>query len=129
MPENQSPYEALGGEEAVRRLVDRFYTLMDTLPEAWVIRKIHQDDLGSARQKLFEYFSGWLGGPALYESKYGHPRMRARHMPFSIGEAERDAWLACMAQAFDETLPAGPVRDAFWERVLGLADWMRNREN
>lgn len=124
----KTPFEELGGEAIVRRLVDRFYDLMDALPEAYVIRKIHQDDLASARQKLFEYFCGWLGGPALYEAKYGHPRMRARHMPFAIGEAERDAWLLCMAQAFDEVLPAGEPRDAFWQRVVGLADWMRNRE-
>jgi hemoglobin len=121
-------YTALGGETALRQLVARFYALMDELPEAYVIRKLHQEDLSSARQKLFEYFSGWLGGPPLYEAQYGHPRMRARHMPFAIGVAERDAWLMCMAQAFDETLPAGPARDAFWERVVGLADWMRNRE-
>lgn len=118
-----TPYEALGGEAVVRALVDRFYDLMDELPEAYVIRKLHQEDLASARQKLFEYFSGWLGGPPLFESKYGHPRM-----PFAIGEAERDAWLLCMAQAFQDVLPAGAARDAFWQRVADLADFMRNRE-
>lgn len=123
-----TPYEAFGGEETVRALVNRFYDLMDELPEAYVIRKLHQEDLSSARQKLFEYFSGWLGGPPLFETKYGHPRMRSRHMPFAIGEAERDAWLLCMAQAFQDVLPAGAARDAFWQRVADLADFMRNRE-
>lgn len=123
-----NPYEALGGEPAMRALVTRFYELMDTLPEAYVIRKLHQESLDSAREKLFEYISGWLGGPNLYESKYGHPRMRGRHMPFAIGEAERDAWLLCMAQAAKETLPEGAARDHFWEKVAGLADFMRNRE-
>jgi hemoglobin len=123
-----SIYAEFGGEAAIRALVDRFYDLMDELPEAYVIRKLHQDDLGNARQKLLEYLSGWLGGPNLYESKYGHPRMRGRHMPFAIGEAERDAWLLCMAQAVKETLPAGVARDHFWEKVAGLADFMRNRE-
>jgi hemoglobin len=122
-----TPYEEFGGEPVIRRLVERFYDLMDELPEAYVIRKLHQEDLASARQKLFEYFSGWLGGPPLFESKYGHPRMRGRHMPFSIGEAERDAWLLCMAQAFKDVLPAGAARDAFWQRVADLADFMRNR--
>lgn len=121
-------FAELGGEAVLRRLVDRFYDLMDELPEAYVIRKLHQADLASARQKLFEYFSGWLGGPPLFETKYGYPRMRARHMPFAIGTAERDAWLLCMAQAFDEVLPAGAARDAFWQRVVDLADFMRNRE-
>ncbi|MDP5239029.1 group II truncated hemoglobin [Uliginosibacterium sp. 31-16] len=128
MSPETTPFAELGGEAVLRRLVDRFYDLMDELPEAYVIRKLHQEDLASARQKLFEYFSGWLGGPPLFEAKYGHPRMRARHMPFAIGTAERDAWLLCMAQAFDEVLPAGAARDAFWQRVVDLADFMRNRE-
>ncbi len=128
MSTETTPFAELGGEAVLRRLVDRFYDLMDELPEAYVIRKLHQEDLSSARQKLFEYFSGWLGGPPLFETKYGHPRMRARHMPFAIGTAERDAWLLCMAQAFDEVLPAGAARDAFWQRVVDLADFMRNRE-
>lgn len=123
-----NPYDALGGAPALRALVARFYDLMDELPEAYVIRQLHQADLSSAREKLFEYLSFWLGGPATYVEKYGHPRMRGRHMPFSIGEAERDAWLLCMAQAAQETLPAGPARDHFWEKVAGLADFMRNRE-
>jgi hemoglobin len=123
-----TPYEALGGEARVRALVDRFYDLMDELPEAAAVRRLHPASLAGSRQKLFEYFSGWLGGPPLFETKYGHPRMRARHMPFAIGEAERDAWLLCMAQAFQDVLPAGAARDAFWQRVADLADFLRNRE-
>ncbi|WP_223871533.1 group II truncated hemoglobin [Candidatus Dactylopiibacterium carminicum] len=128
MSPEPTPYDALGGEAAMRALVDRFYELMDELPEAQPARRLHPQDLGEVRQKLFEYFSGWLGGPPLFETKYGHPRMRARHMPFAIGSAERDAWLLCMKQAFEEVLPAGEVRDAFWRRVLGLADFMRNQD-
>ena len=120
-------YGALGGEAALRQLVARFYALMDELPEAYVIRKLHQDDLGSAREKLFEYFSGWLGGPPLYESKYGHPRMRARHMPFSIGILERDQWLACMDQAMGETGVPDDLRARLRDSFFQTADWMRNR--
>lgn len=123
----RSPFDTFGGEDVVRRLVDRFYDLMDTLPEAYVIRKLHPESLEFSRQKLFEFLCGWLGGPQYYIEKYGHPRMRARHMPFAIGNAERDAWLMCMAQAADETLPEGGARERFWEAILGLANHMRNQ--
>jgi hemoglobin len=122
-------YLVLGGEPVVRRLVDRFYDLMDTLPEAYGVRQLHPEDLTNSRQKLFEFLCGWSGGPQYYVEKYGHPRLRARHLPFSIGMAERDAWLLCMEQAVAEVLPAGVAREHFREKVVGLADFMRNREN
>jgi len=125
---DQTPYAELGGEPAIRRLVNRFYDLMDELPEAYVVRKLHPESLDGSRQKLFEYISGWLGGPQLYVEKYGHPRMRARHMPFAIGEAERDAWLQCMLQALEEVLPAVAAREDLRDKLVGLADFMRNRE-
>ncbi|MDB5801226.1 MAG: bacterial-like globin family protein [Rhodocyclales bacterium] len=125
--ESLTAYAALGGEPAIRALVDRFYDLMELDTQAAGIRSLHPASLDGSRDKLFEYLSFWLGGPQTYIEKNGHPRMRARHMPFSIGEAERDQWLHCMRQAFDETLPAGEWRDKFWEAVTGLADHMRNR--
>ena len=88
-------YERLGGEATVRRLVDRFYQLMDQLAEADDIRKLHADDLTEASGKLFMFLSGWLGGPQLYLEKYGHPRLRQRHMPFNIGE--KNATSGCCA--------------------------------
>jgi hemoglobin len=121
-----SAYEVLGGEHAVRGLVERFYDLMDALPEAYVIRKLHPESLAGSHQKLFEFLSGWLGGPQTYIEKNGHPRMRARHMPFAIGIAERDAWLMCMLQATQEVLPNIPAREKFIEAVAGMADHMRN---
>jgi hemoglobin len=120
-------YQVFGGAEGIRTLVDRFYDLMDLDEAAAGIRALHPQSLDGSRQKLFEYLSYWLGGPETYVEKNGHPRMRARHMPFAIGESERDQWLHCMQQAVSETLPAGEVRDKFWEAVVGLADHMRNR--
>ena len=102
MNKQLTPYLRLGGEPAVRQLVDRFYELMDTLPEAEGIREMHADDLSGARDKLFKFLSGWLGGPALYMEEFGHPRLRQRHMPFAIAEAERDAWMLCMERALSE---------------------------
>ena len=129
VPESPSatPYEQFGGEDAIRRLVHRFYELMDTLPEAWDIRQMHPENLSGSENKLFMYLSGWLGGPALYEQAFGHPRLRARHMPFSIGNAERDQWLLCMRQALDECIPGSPLRERILEAIVGLADHMRNQ--
>ena len=89
-------YDLLGGKTGVRRLVDRFYDLMDTQPETWELRQLHSQNLQSSRDKLFMFLSGWLGGPPLYENAYGHPRLRARHLPFPIDSKMRDQWLMCI---------------------------------
>lgn len=94
-----TPFDRIGGLDGVRALVDRFYDLMDTLPEAAPIRGLHAKSLRSSREKLTLFLAGWLGGPPLYVQKYGHPRLRARHRPFPIGDAEAEQWMLCMNQA------------------------------
>ncbi|GAB5541162.1 MAG: group II truncated hemoglobin [Sandaracinaceae bacterium] len=122
----EAPYERLG-EEGVRRLVDRFYDRMDTLPEAAEVRAMHPRDLRGSREKLFWFLSGWLGGPPLYVEKKGHPRLRARHLPFAIDDAARDQWMLCMRQALAEVVEDAEL-SAYLERQLGrVADHMRNR--
>lgn len=124
----QTPYENIGGDAGVKRLVDRFYDLMDQLPEAAGIRALHPQDLNRSREKLYKFLSGWMGGPQLYIQEYGHPMLRARHLPFPIGIPERDAWLLCMNLALDEigldTLTRQQLKDSFFK----TADHMRNRE-
>ena len=122
-----TPYELLGGDDAVRALVDHFYDLMDREADFAVIRRLHAPDLAHARNKLYWYLSGWLGGPNLYIERFGHPMLRARHLPFSIGVAERDAWMACMAQAMREGGVPEELRDALVGAFAKTADWMRNR--
>ncbi|MCQ9376325.1 group II truncated hemoglobin [Methyloversatilis sp. XJ19-13] len=119
-------YDHIGGAPAVRALVDRFYELMDTLPEAYGIRKLHPADLSGSAEKLYMYLSGWLGGPQLYVEAYGHPRLRARHLPFTIGEAERDQWLMCMRMAMEEVLPPDDSNAQLYGALADLADHMRN---
>jgi len=122
-----SPYDLLGGEAGVRRLVDRFYDLMDTSPEATTIRKLHAASLKSSREKLFLFLTGWTGGPPLYIQRFGHPRLRQRHFPFPIGVRERDEWLWCMDRALDEHEMPDDLRERLRERFHQLADHMRNR--
>ena len=121
-------YQRIGGEEQVRALVQRFYQLMDELPEAYGIRKLHAADLQGANDKLFKFLSGWMGGPQLYVEQYGHPMLRRRHMPFAIGEAERDQWLLCMNQALSEVVEHVDLREELSAAFAKVADHMRNRE-
>ncbi|QQS44905.1 MAG: group II truncated hemoglobin [Acidobacteriota bacterium] len=125
---NNTIYEQIGGEEKIRRLVNRFYDLMDTRPEAEVIRRLHPDDLSESREKLYMFLVGWTGGPPLYMEKFGHPRLRARHMPFPIGELERDQWLWCMNRALEEVVEKPLLRQQISLALGNLADFMRNRE-
>lgn len=121
-----SLYELLGGERGLRSLVNRFYDLMDSSPEAQKIRAFHAQSLKQSREKLFMFLSGWSGGPQLYVERFGHPRLRLRHMPFPIGAAERDQWLWCMNQALDESGLDPRVVEYLKVRFSEVADAMRN---
>ena len=122
-----TPFEWIGGEPAVKALVERFYDLMDLEPAYRELRAAHGSDLTSARDKLFWFLCGWLGGPSYYTDRFGHPRLKMRHMPFSIGILERDQWLACMDQAMQETGVPEDLRQRLAQSFFQTADWMRNR--
>ena len=121
-----TPFDWIGGEPAVRRLVDRFYDLMDLEQGYRALRASHGNQLDDARQKLFWFLCGWLGGPQHYQERFGHPRLRMRHMPFQIGILERDQWLACMDQAMRETEVPDDLRLRLAGSFFQTADWMRN---
>jgi hemoglobin len=122
-----SMFDRIGGAVAIDRLVEAFYGYMDSLPEAKKIRDMHHDDLGSVKIVLKRYLSEWTGGPKLYSPEKGHPRLRQRHMHFSIGNADRDAWLSCMRKALAETVADPAARAELDANMTKLADWMRNQ--
>jgi hemoglobin len=125
--EFSTPFEWIGGEARVRELVDRFYDLMD-LEQAYAqLRAVHGSELDDARQKLFWFLCGWLGGPQHYTERFGHPRLKQRHMPFKVGLAERDQWLACMDQAMGEAAVPEDLRARLNKAFFQTADWMRNQ--
>jgi len=126
-PPFDTPFEWMGGESKVRQLVDQFYDLMDLEPQYELLRSVHGSTLEDARDKLFWFLCGWLGGPSYFEERFGHPRLRMRHMPFSIGIAERDQWLACMDQAMTEVGVAPALHQRLNQSFFQTADWMRNR--
>jgi|SRR5579875_3051853 hemoglobin len=122
-----SMFERIGGSVIIDRLVEAFYERMDRLPEARGIRAMHADDLGPTKTLLKRYLCEWMGGPKLYSAEKGHPRLRQRHLPFRIGEQERDAWLLCMRGALEESVEDVTARREIYATLAKLADWMRNQ--
>jgi hemoglobin len=122
----------LGGEvkgtENIRSLVETFYDIMDSDPKAAPIRAMHPADLTSAREKLFMFLTGWTGGPQLYIERYGHPMLRARHMPFPVDESARDQWMYCMIKAMHQLNFEDDLMKKLANQLYGVADFMRNRE-
>lgn len=125
---NNTPYQLLGGEDGVRRLCEAFYDCMEQLPEAADIRRMHGEDLSGIRQKLFEFLSGWLGGPHLYAQKYGSICMTGPHRPYAIGPKERDQWLLCMDRALEQVGASEEVKTMLKQPLQAIADMIRNRE-
>ncbi|MFU2486389.1 group II truncated hemoglobin [Thauera sp. WH-1] len=125
--ERTTPYDAIGGEATVAALSDRFYALMDSTPQFKQLRALHPQDLQGARDKLFMFLSGWLGGPDLFVQQFGHPRLRARHMPFAIGTQERDQWVACMLLTMEEVGIEEGMRERLLQSFFKTADFMRNK--
>lgn len=123
-----TPYEQIGGEKAVRHLVDRFYQLMDEKSHVRQLRTMHPEDLATSRDKLFKFLSGWLGGPDLFVQEFGHPMLRARHMPFSIDQSARDQWLHCMFEAINEMDMSDSLKQQLEVSFFRTADFMRNKE-
>jgi hemoglobin len=127
-PQHATPFAWIGGEEKVKALAERFYDLMDLEDGYAQLRATHGTELERARQNLFWFLCGWLGGPQYYTERFGHPRLRMRHMPFRIGIAERDQWLACMDQAMGEVGVPPELRARLNQAFFQTADWMRNTD-
>jgi hemoglobin len=122
-----TPYELLGGDEGVKRLAYAFYEAMDRLPEAAPIRKMHAQSLSDVSEKLYQYLSGWLGGPGLYQERFGTVCLTKPHKPYAIGPEERDQWLRCMDQALEDIGASAEVKEMLKEPIFRLADFIRTR--
>lgn len=123
----QTPFDMIGGEATVRLLANRFYDIMQSAPEAEELYRIHPLPLDKIRQKFFEFLSGWLGGPPLFEQQYGHPRLRARHLPFPVDQQLRDQWMFCMNTALNEVIEQKNLREGIRLSFAQLATHMINR--
>lgn len=128
MTEHRSIHELIGGDKGVLELVTRFYDIMDEVPEVKGIRDMHPRNLDTSREKLYMFLSGWMGGPQRYVAAFGHPRLRARHFPFAIGEKERDQWMFCMARALSEMDIDRVLKEQLVSSFAQLATHMINQE-
>ncbi|MBK8113712.1 MAG: group II truncated hemoglobin [Candidatus Accumulibacter sp.] len=126
--QQQTPYQLIGGESTLARLCNRFYELMDSVPQFATIRALHPVELQSSQDKLYMFLSGWLGGPDLYVENIGHPMLRRRHLPFAIGESERDQWVACMVLAMESVGIEEPLREQLMLSFFNTADFLRNQQ-
>ena len=127
----QSLYDLLGGEpeatNQIREIVEAFYDVMDSDEKAKTIRLMHPEDLTSSREKLFMFLCGWTGGPQLYIERYGHPFLRRRHLPFKIGEEERDQWIYCMTKGMLNLKMDKEKIKALLNALYPISDFMRNQ--
>lgn len=123
---NQTPYELLGGSKAIKELADAFYDAMDELPQAANVRAMHAENLDMIKEKLYEYLVGWMGGPPLYQEKYGTVCMTKPHEPYAIGPKERDAWLLCMDTALERIGASEEVKQMLATPMYRIADAVKN---
>jgi hemoglobin len=123
----RTPYEMIGGEAAVRKIVDRFYDIMDSVPEAASLRAMHADDLSPMRERLSEFLNAWLGGPRTYFERGDRPCIMSAHRPFAIGEAERDAWMTCMRRALEDCGVSEDMLAMLDRPFLRMCEAFRNR--
>ncbi|GGO66899.1 globin [Bowmanella pacifica] len=123
-----SLYDMIGGEQVTARLCHCFYDIMQTDPKAAELLAIHKADLTETRQKFFEFMSGWLGGPPLFEQKYGHPRLRARHLHAPVNGQMISQWLYCMNLALEQCVEDKRLRQVIWQNLVPLAQHMKNQD-
>lgn len=124
----RSPYQILG-EQGIRELADAFYDVMDELPEAATIRAMHAESLDDIKSKLAEYLIGWMGGPPIYQSRYGTVCLTDPHAPYRIGPDERDQWLLCMDEALKRVKAPQEVVEMLKQPMFRVADTVRNRDH
>ena len=128
MINQQTPYALLGGADGLKELVAQFYENVASCPEAIDIRGMHNEDMSAVAQKLYEYLSGWLGGPSLYMERYGTVCITEPHAPFAIGIDARDQGVFCFRKALNDVGAREEVKQMLHEPIYRIADFLRNRE-
>jgi len=126
-PMEKTPYEMIGGEAGVRKLVERFYDLMESDSGASSVRAMHAEDLSPMRKILFEYLSGAFGGPPLYMQRPDAKCVMSAHAHLAISASEVEQWMKCMRGALEESELSAGAKRLFEEGFLRMADAMRNR--
>lgn len=123
----QTPYQILG-KDGIRRLADAFYDVMDERPQAATIRAMHAENMDLIKDKLYEYLTGWMGGPPIYAAKTGTVCLTDPHKPYPIGPDERDQWLDCMHEALERINASEELKKMLEQPLFQIADTIRNRD-
>lgn len=123
---SNTPYQIMG-EQQVKDLANAFYDVMEQDPNAAELYAVHPKPMIEIREKFFEFLSGWTGGPDLFAQKYGHPRLRARHLPFPIDQLMRDQWMYCMDKALSQVVTNKAVKNHLRQAFAQLATHMINK--
>lgn len=122
----QTPFQLLG-EDGIRQLANSFYDVMDEMPQAQTIRRMHAANMDDVKQRLYEYLCGWMGGPPLYLQKHGTVCLTEPHKTYRIGPEERDQWLACMEEALTRIGASDELKALLKEPMFRIADTVRNQ--
>jgi hemoglobin len=122
-----TPFERLGGEAVIRRIVERFYDVMETDPAAAQIRAMHAADLTVMRSKLADWMIGALGGPQLYAQRPDRGCMGSVHKAFPIGEEDVEQWMYCLRKAWEGENVDPAVRDLLETPFKDMATMLRSR--
>lgn len=125
----ENPYILLGGETGVRALANAFYDVMDEESDASTIRAMHGEKLDDIKEKLYEYLTGWMGGPPLYDDKHGTVCLTDPHAHYHIGPDERDQWLMCMDKALERIDASDELKDMLKVPMRRLANAVQNQES
>lgn len=123
---DQTLYDMIGGEPTVRALVNAFYMRVQAHPQ---LSKLFPEDITPVRNKQYRFLTQFLGGPSLYTQVYGHPMLRAKHIPHPVTPTRAKEWLSCMAEAMDEIGLEGQAREYIFERLTMTAHHMVNSED
>lgn len=123
-----TPYQAIGGEKVAHAIANRFYDIMETDPIAADLLAIHPQPLDRIREVFYLYLTMWLGGPNDYEQQRGHPRLRARHLPFTVTPTLKVQWMYCMKKAIYENVPNIALADQLLAALDQLANHMINSD-
>lgn len=121
-----SIYENLGGEQALHELVESFYPKVQNDP---LLGPLFPQDINSVMDKQYMFLSQFFGGPSLYSDEFGHPMMRARHLPFPITEQHAKAWLHCMGEALTDIGVEEQLRAFVLNRLSGPAHHFVNTDS
>ena len=123
----QTPFQILAAD-GIRELANAFYDIMDELPQAETIRAMHAKNTDLIKEQLYQYLSGWMGGPPLYAEKKGTVCLDKPHKPYAIGPDERDQWVLCFEKALERTHASEELKEMLKDPIFQIAEAVRNRE-